>query len=119
MPSTFSSSRWLGKYLRKHPLKSIFVFFTSIIEPILYMLPLFYVADIVGVLVDGGGWSEVSQYFKILIPLAIVQVTLFFTSSFLNEILAHRITTDMTYDLFETVHSKLYNHVLICTFYST
>jgi ABC-type multidrug transport system fused ATPase/permease subunit len=70
------------------------------------MLPLFYAADIVGVLVDGGGWSEVSDYFKILIPLALIQVVLFFSSSFLNEILAHRITTDMTYDLFEVLQNR-------------
>ncbi|MHA2254235.1 MAG: ABC transporter ATP-binding protein [Candidatus Kariarchaeaceae archaeon] len=101
-----SSSKWVMGYLRKHPIASTFVFITSIIEPLLYMLPLFYAADIIGVLNDGGGWPEVWVYFRILIPLALIQVLLFFTSSFLNEVLAHRITTDMTQDLFATLQDR-------------
>ncbi|MFV2013846.1 MAG: ABC transporter ATP-binding protein [Candidatus Heimdallarchaeota archaeon] len=94
------------QYVRKHPWGSLFVFITSIIEPILYMIPIFISANIVGILVEGGGWNDIWGAYKLLIVLATIQVLLFFASSFLNEVLAHRITTDMTYDLFATLQSR-------------
>lgn len=100
------SSKWVLSYVKKHKVSSIFVFITAIIEPILYMIPIFISADIIGILVDGGGWDDVWGTYKILIYLAAFQVILFFISSFLNEVLAHRITTDMTYDLFSSLQSR-------------
>ncbi len=106
MSTVIKVSKWTNSYLMQHKLKTFFVFFTSIIEPVLYMYPLFVSADIVGALVEGGGFDEALSYFAILIPVALIQVVLFFLSSFLNEVLAHRMTTDMTYDLFETLQNR-------------
>jgi ABC-type multidrug transport system fused ATPase/permease subunit len=70
------------------------------------MIPIFISANIVGILIDGGDWDDVWGTYKLLIFLAVFQVVLFFISSFLNEVLAHRITTDMTYDLFQTLQTR-------------
>ncbi|MHA1910207.1 MAG: ABC transporter ATP-binding protein [Candidatus Kariarchaeaceae archaeon] len=101
-----SKYKWIWSYFSKRPISTFFVVFTSIIEPFLYMIPLFISADIVDTLVNGGSWSEVSPSLQLLVILAAIQVIIFFTSSFLNEILAHRATTDITYDLFEVLQEK-------------
>ncbi|MCH8908686.1 MAG: ABC transporter ATP-binding protein [Candidatus Heimdallarchaeota archaeon] len=106
MSSTKDASFWVYKYLKAHPGKLWFVVITAVVEPFLYMLPLFITANIIGILADGGGWSEVRPIFWLLIPIAILQVLIFFVSSLLNEILAHRTTTDITYDLFETLQNR-------------
>jgi ATP-binding cassette subfamily B protein len=106
MNTVIKVSKWTNSYLMQHKLKTFIVLFTSIIEPVLYMYPLFISADIVGALVEGGGFNEALSYFSILVPIALIQVVLFFLSSFLNEVLAHRMTTDMTYDLFKTLQDR-------------
>lgn len=106
MSTVIKVSKWTNTYLMQHKLKTYVVLFTSIIEPVLYMYPLFVTADIVGALVEGGGFDEALSYFSILVPIALIQVVLFFLSSFLNEVLAHRMTTDMTYDLFKTLQDR-------------
>lgn len=97
---------WIFNYLIKHPVISIIVFFTSVIEPAIYMLPLYFSANIVEVLLDGGGWIEVKVILIVLLPIALFQVLLFFVSSFTNEILAHRVTTDITFDLFKQMQGR-------------
>ncbi|MEK9716549.1 MAG: ABC transporter ATP-binding protein, partial [Candidatus Heimdallarchaeota archaeon] len=74
--------------------------------PIAYLIPIFISADIIGILIEGGGWIEVWDLFKILIPISIAQVLLFFLTSFINEILAHRVSTDMTADLFNELQGR-------------
>jgi ATP-binding cassette, subfamily B, bacterial len=97
---------WLNKYWIKRPLSSIFVVLTSIIEPMFYMIFLFLSANIVDILDKGGGWTEVWEIYQWFFPLIVIQISLFFISSFVNEVLAHRMTTDMTYDLFESLQSR-------------
>lgn len=101
-----SKYKWIWSYFSKRPVSTIFVVLTSIIEPFLYMIPLFISADIVDTLVEGGSWNEILPSFRLLVILAAIQVFIFFASSFLNEILAHRATTDITYDLFEVLQEK-------------
>ncbi len=98
--------RWVISYMRRYPIRSLFTTISAAVEPILYMIPLFISADIVGVLLAGGKWADVLDLYLLIIPLAIFQVIFFFSTSFVNEILAHRITTDMTYDLFSTLQDK-------------
>ncbi len=98
--------RWIFDYMMKHPVMTAIIYFTALVEPLFYMYPMFISADIVNILLSGGGFSEVWLVLIILIPIAVFQVLLFFISSFLNEVLAHRITTDVTYDLFEKMQSR-------------
>lgn len=109
--AVISVFKWLLKYMWQHPWMTLLTILGGIFEPGFYMIPLFISADIVGVLNSGGTWGDILAYFKILIPLAITQVLLFFFVSYINEILAHRISTDMTYDLFDTLqHRSLTYH---------
>jgi len=100
------SISWLYGYMRKYPFKLYFILIMAILEPIAYLIPIFISADIIGILIEGGGWIEVWDLFKILIPISIAQVLLFFLTSFVNEILAHRISTDMTADLFNELQGR-------------
>ena len=100
------SISWLYGYMRKYPFKLYFILIMAILEPIAYLIPIFISADIIGILIEGGGWIEVWDSFKILIPISIAQVLLFFLTSFINEILAHRVSTDMTADLFNELQGR-------------
>jgi len=100
------SVSWLYGYMRKYPFKLYFILIMAILEPIAYLIPIFISADIIGILIEGGGWIEVWDLFKILIPISIAQVLLFFLTSFINEILAHRVSTDMTADLFNELQGR-------------
>ena len=100
------SISWLYGYMRKYPFKLYFILTMAILEPIAYLIPIFISADIIGILIEGGGWIEVWDLFKILIPISIAQVLLFFLTSFINEILAHRVSTDMTADLFNELQGR-------------
>ena len=101
-----SPLRWLGSYVVRRPLTSVLIAITALIEPVIYMYSLFITADIVAILKNGGGWDQIWRVYILFFPIIIIQVSLFFGSSFLNEIIAHRITTDMTYDLFETLQDR-------------
>ena len=74
--------------------------------PIAYLIPIFISADVIGILIQGGEWQEVWNLFKILIPISIAQILLFFFTSFINEILAHRVSTDIPADLFQELQSR-------------
>lgn len=100
------SISWLYGYMKKYPFKLYFILIMAILEPIAYLIPIFISADIIGILIEGGGWIEVWDLFKILIPISIAQVLLFFLTSFINEILAHRVSTDMTADLFNELQGR-------------
>ncbi len=97
---------WLLSYVTRRPVTSALILVTAIVEPVFYMYALFISADIIAVLQSGGGWDQIWGIYVVFFPLIIVQVGLFFGSSFLNEVIAHRITTDMTYDLFETLQDR-------------
>ena len=97
---------WLLSYVTRRPLTSALILVTAIVEPVFYMYALFLSADIIAVLQSGGGWDQIWRIYVVFFPLIVVQVGMFFGSSFFNEVIAHRITTDMTYDLFETLQDR-------------
>ena len=69
---------WLFGYMKKYPFKFYFIIVMSILEPIAYLIPIFISADVIGILIQGGEWQEVWNLFKILIPISIAQILLFF-----------------------------------------
>ncbi|MCY3414911.1 MAG: ABC transporter ATP-binding protein [Candidatus Heimdallarchaeota archaeon] len=98
--------RWIVGYLLDHPIMTSIVYFTALVEPFFYMIPLIISADIVDILLTTGSWDAVWSALLFLIPISLFQVFLFFLSSFLNEVLAHRVTTDVTYDLFSLMQDR-------------
>jgi ABC-type multidrug transport system fused ATPase/permease subunit len=101
-----SGIKWLGSYFSKYPVKTIFVMVVAVVEIVLFMFPITITADIIQIALDGGGLSQISDKIWFLLGLALVQATIFFSISFTNEVLAHRITTDITQDLFESLQFR-------------
>ncbi len=97
---------WFFGHMSRYKNWFFLVALLALIEPILYMVPLFLSADIVQILFDGGGWPSVKGKLYFLIPVAFLQALVFFMTKFLNEVLAHRITTDITYDLYATLQNR-------------
>ncbi|MFX1514147.1 MAG: ABC transporter ATP-binding protein, partial [Promethearchaeota archaeon] len=78
----------------------------SSIEVCLFMYPISITADIIDKVIHGGSYKEIESDLVFLFFLAIFQALIFFSICFLNEILAHRVTTDMTYELFESLQFR-------------
>ncbi|MFX0208847.1 MAG: ABC transporter ATP-binding protein [Candidatus Hodarchaeota archaeon] len=96
-----SALLWLWKLHRRHLGKTLFVLIVSSIEVCLFMFPIS-----IDKVIQGGGIEEISNDLVFLFFLAIFQAMVFFFICFVNEILAHRVTTDMTYELFESLQFR-------------
>ncbi len=70
------------------------------------MAPISITADIIQITLEGGGLPAVKGKIWFLFGLAVGQAILYFSVSFLNEVLAHRIQTDMTQELFESLQFR-------------
>lgn len=101
-----SGLKWVLGYFRRYPFKSIFVIIAAIGEVILYSYPITITSQVIGLALEGSDFSQMTSKIIFLLILAFLQALLFFTLSFTNEILAHRITTDMTQDFFETLQYR-------------
>lgn len=75
-------------------------------EIILFSLPSLFIAKFIDLFLNGAGASEINFWLLLMIGISILQAIVFYTISTINEILAHRVTTDMTADLFESLHSQ-------------
>ena len=85
--------------MKKYPFKFYFIIVMSILEPIAYLIPIFISADVIGIFNPRRRMArslEFIQNFNTNINYANFIVFI----SFLNEILAHRVSTDITADLF-------------------
>ncbi|MBN2156326.1 MAG: ABC transporter ATP-binding protein [Candidatus Lokiarchaeota archaeon] len=98
---------WIIKYHLKFPLKTFYTYFTAILEVVLFTFPIRISARVINQVIEGGGFTiEIRQDIFFLLGLAFIQAIIFFSISFINEILAHRITTDMTQEFFETLQYR-------------
>jgi ATP-binding cassette, subfamily B, bacterial len=101
---------WIAKHHVKKPLLTFitcFVYLTAAIEVILFTYPIKISADVISRVIEGGGLTpDIIGSLWFLLGLAGIQVLLFFSISFLNEVLAHRITTDMTQEFFESLQYR-------------
>ncbi len=97
---------WVGKIHLKYPFKTLYVLLMTIVEIGLFLYPISITADVIQIMIEGGGLSAASPKLLLLLVLAVFQAILYFSLSFVNEVLAHRVTTDMTQQLFESVQEK-------------
>ncbi len=98
---------WLVKYHLKHPFMTFYTYLTAIIEIILFTYPIQIAADIISGVIKGVGLTaDIKADLLTLLWLAGIQVVVFFSISFINEVLAHRITTDMTQEFFESLQYR-------------
>ena len=78
----------------------------TVVELALFIYPISITADVIEIMLEGGGLEVAKPKLFLLLGLAFAQAALYFSLSFLNEVLAHRVTTDMTQELFEAVQKK-------------
>ncbi len=98
--------RWVAKLAFNYPIATTYVIIFSLIEVLLFILPLSITADVIEAVLNGAVISDIRGKLFFLLGLAVFQALLFFTISFLNEVVAHRITTDMTQELFESLQYR-------------
>ncbi|MHA1744624.1 MAG: ABC transporter ATP-binding protein [Promethearchaeota archaeon] len=97
---------WVSKIHLKYPFKTLYVLLMTVVELFLFLIPISLTADVIQIMIEGGGLSAAKSKLFLLLGLAVIQAILYFSLSFVNEVLAHRVTTDMTQQLFESVQEK-------------
>jgi len=104
---TKNGLHWVVKYHFKYPFKTLYTYILAGIEVVLFAFPIQISARVITTVIEGGGFSTAIRHdIFVLLGLAFVQALIFFSISFVNEILAHRITTDMTQELFESLQYR-------------
>lgn len=78
----------------------------SVIEIFLFLYPISITADIIQMVIEGGGFQEAKPLLIFLFFFALFQAFIFFTINFVNETLAHRVTTDMTFELYKSLQYR-------------
>lgn len=99
-------SKWVAKLMFQYPITTIYVIIVSIIEVVLFIFPLSITAQVIEAVLNGATMKDVSSNLIFLISLALFQALIFFSISFLNEVIAHRVTTDMTKELFYSLQYR-------------
>lgn len=103
--------KWVWQYLWKYPLMSTITIVFSVIEIVLFSMPSLYIAKIVDLFLTNSPQSEVLIWLGYMLGTSILQSGVFYLVASINEILAHRVTTDMTADLFTSLQERpLYYH---------
>ncbi|MDH5401712.1 MAG: ABC transporter ATP-binding protein/permease [Candidatus Heimdallarchaeota archaeon] len=98
--------RWIGSYLRKYKIMTITTIIGSIIEIILFSLPPLFVAKFVELFIVNATTEEFILWVMLFLLTITVQSILFYFMAIVNEYLAHRVTTDMTADLFTSLQNQ-------------
>ncbi|MCF2140494.1 MAG: ABC transporter ATP-binding protein/permease [Candidatus Lokiarchaeota archaeon] len=99
-------SKWVAKLAFQYPITTIYVIIVSIIEVLLFIFPISITAQLIEALLNGATMKDVQSDLFFLFGLALFQALIFFSISFLNEVIAHRVTTDMTQELFESLQYR-------------
>lgn len=95
----------------RYPLMFYGTIVLSVIEILLFASPTLFISKIIQLMIEGAPSSEVTRWIVYMIVIVVVQAIAFYTVATLNEIHAHRVTTDMTADLFTTLQRRpLYYH---------
>ena len=97
---------WLLSYVKKYKVYSFVVLLSALVEPAIWLMPIYITSDVVSLLVAKASIVDILLSISRIIPVALVQGIIQFTGSYVNEVLAHRITTDMTEDLFVTMQNR-------------
>ncbi|WP_457559427.1 ABC transporter ATP-binding protein [Candidatus Harpocratesius sp.] len=99
-------SKWVAKLAFHYPITTIYIIIVSIIEVLLFIFPISITAQLIEALLNGATMKDVQSDLFFLLGLALFQALIFFSISFLNEVIAHRVTTDMTQELFESLQYR-------------
>lgn len=92
--------------MMNYKLMTVLTIIGSIIEIILYSTPVVFVGIIIELFLTQASSDIIITYLGYLLGLIIFQALFFYFVATINEILAHRVTTDMTADLFSALQSR-------------
>jgi len=101
-----NSLKWVAQLHLRYPFRTFYVLIGGIIEILIFLLPISITANVIEISIEGGGIANAKGQLYFLLGLAFVQALLYFSVSFLNEVLAHRVTTDITQELFESLQFR-------------
>lgn len=89
-----------------YKLMTVLTIVGSIIEIILFSTPVVFIGLIIELFLTDSSSPTILTYLAYLFGLVIFQAIFFYFVATINEILAHRVTTDMTADLFSALQSR-------------
>ena len=101
----FNAEIWTIKSIFKYKKYTFLTIVGSLVDITLFTLPAFFVAEVVKYLTNSQynlAFQSIALYFIV----GVVQVLFFGTAAYYNEVLAHRITTDMTFDLYKALQGR-------------
>ncbi|QEE14550.1 ABC transporter ATP-binding protein [Promethearchaeum syntrophicum] len=101
-----NSLKWVARLHLRYPFRTFYVLIGGMIEILIFLLPISITANVIEISIEGGGIANAKGQLWFLLGLAFVQAFLYFSVSFLNEVLAHRVTTDITQELFESLQYR-------------
>lgn len=96
---------WILKYIAKYPKYTLLTIIGSLVDIVLFTLPAYFVAELIRLLTEGNfsfGISLIGLYLLV----GFIQSLFFGIAAYFNEVLAHRITTDMTLELYVNLQSR-------------
>ncbi|MHA1990377.1 MAG: ABC transporter ATP-binding protein [Candidatus Hodarchaeales archaeon] len=97
---------WVIRELFKYKKMSFITTLGALVDIILFSTPPIFLAGIIEELFGSQRLEIVALWIFVFIIVAVVQVTFFFLAAYYNEVLAHRITTDISADLYMTLQNR-------------
>ncbi|MCY3413205.1 MAG: ABC transporter ATP-binding protein [Candidatus Heimdallarchaeota archaeon] len=98
--------KWITSYLSRYRLMFFITVFGSVIEIILFTSPNLLVAQLIALFIDEAPLQEIYTWIIYLLIIVVVQALVFYVVATVNELHAHRVTTDMTADLYSTLQQR-------------
>lgn len=97
---------WVVKELLKYKLYLVLSTIGSTVDIVLFSLPPLIVAEVIRILFGDQDFQLILVWLLFFLVLAVVQSSNFFIGSYFNEVLAHRVTTDITAELFQRLQNR-------------
>ncbi|MHA1982776.1 MAG: ABC transporter ATP-binding protein [Candidatus Hodarchaeales archaeon] len=97
---------WVIKELLNYKKMLFITTLGALADIVLFSSPPIFLAGIIEELFGLQRLEIIALWIMIFIVVAIVQVTFFFLAAYYNEVLAHRITTDISADLYMTLQNR-------------
>ncbi len=98
--------KWIVSYLNRYPILFFITVVGSVIEIILFSSPNLIIGKIIDLFVTNAAISEIIDWIIYLLILVTVQAIVFYIVAVINELHAHRVTTDMTADLYQALQFR-------------
>jgi ABC-type multidrug transport system fused ATPase/permease subunit len=97
---------WVISLLFRYPKYLFLTTIGAIVDIVLFTTPAFFLGETIRILITGEPISSMANLILLFIAVVLVQITFFGIAAYFNEVLAHRITTDITYELYVKLQSR-------------